>query len=449
MFAAARADRMPATTQLEAASRRFDAAPSRRRGREIRAIAIEVAFGLVFGAGVSATAHAESQTPAARDAARPDGLSRMPADGGAATGSSSASASLAKRYRQPPEKWPPFVVDPGVKAAELGPLPAVPRAPWHTPRAEALGRLLFFDPRLSASAQIACANCHDSELAWGDGRRVPYGHDRAPGQRNAMTLLNVAYFTRWSWDGRSASLQEQALRAIASPSEMNADPAASARRLARIPGYRNAFAAAFGSPEATPERLGTALAAFARAIVSSPSRFDFFLRGNYEQLTDREIEGLHLFRTGARCMNCHHGPLFSDGLFHHTGLSYYGRRFEDLGRYRVTGDPADRGKFRTPSLRDSRHTGPWMHNGLFSNFKGILLMYNHGIGAGRRLRPGEPALSKLIRPLDLTRREVGSLEAFLSALSRRPRIVRPPELPGMERARAQRPATAHTEGPNG
>ena len=150
-------------------------------------------------------------------------------------------------------------------------------------------------------------------------------------------------------------------------------------------------------------------------------------------------------------MNCHHGPLFSDGLFHHTGLSYYGRRFEDLGRFRVTGEAGDRGKFRTPSLRDSRHTGPWMHNGLFDNFRGILLMYNHGISAGRRLRQGEPTLSPLIQPLDLTRREIGALEAFLNALSRRPPIVRPPELPGMEQpsASTQRTITAITEETNG
>ena len=375
-------------------------------------------------------------------------MPRTPAKGADSGG---ARAALWKRYRQVPEKWPPFVVAPGVRAVELGSLPPVPAAPWHTPQAEALGRLLFFDPRLSGSRQIACASCHDSELGWGDGRRVPYGHDRTPGRRNAMTLLNVAFYSRWSWDGRSTSLREQALRAIASPSEMNADVAASAERLARVAGYGDAFAAAFGSREVTRERIGTALAAFVRTIVSSPSRFDYFLRGNYARLTDREIEGLHLFRTRAGCMNCHHGPLFSDGLFHHTGLSYYGRRFQDLGRFRVTGEAGDRGKFRTPSLRDARHTGPWMHNGLFNNFQGILRMYNHGISAGRRLRDGEPKLSRLIRPLDLTGREIGSLEAFLNALSRRPRIVRPPELPGMERPRegTQRTITSNTERTNG
>ena len=349
----------------------------------------------------------------------------------AALANATAAVPLAARYRQPVEQWPPFEVDEGVAAVELGLLPSLPREPWQTPATEALGRLLFFDPRLSGSGQIACATCHDSELGWGDGRGVPFGHDRTAGSRNAMTLLNVGYFQRWSWDGRSASLQAQVLQAIASPAEMHAEPANVAARLARVPEYAERFADAFGTPGVTPERIATAVSAFVRTIVSSASRFDFFLRGNYRRLTDREIEGLHLFRTRARCMNCHHGPLLSDGNFHHTGLSYYGRRFEDLGRFQVTGRAADRGKFRTPSLRDLKFTGPWMHNGLFSNFRGILLLYNHGITANSRRKEGEPQLSPLIRPLGLTRDEIDTLGAFLDTLSRRPHIHRPPVLPGM------------------
>lgn len=347
---------------------------------------------------------------------------------------SAAVPTLAARYRQPIERWPPFEVDEGVAAVELGLLPSLPRQPWQTSATEALGRLLFFDPRLSGSGQIACASCHDSELGWGDGRGVPFGHDRTAGSRNAMTLLNVGYFGQWSWDGRSASLQAQALRAMASPAEMRAEPESVAARLARLPEYAQRFRDAFGSPGVTPERIATAVSAFVSTIVSSASRFDFFLRGNHRILTDREIEGLHLFRTRARCMNCHHGPLFSDGDFHHTGLSYYGRRFEDLGRFQVTGRMADRGKFRTPSLRDLKFTGPWMHNGLFTNFRGILLMYNHGITAKRTPKKGEPPLSPLIRPLGLTDDEIDALGAFLDALGRRPRIHRPPVLPGMARA---------------
>ncbi len=340
-----------------------------------------------------------------------------------------ANSSLWQQYRQPVEKWPPFIVDEGVRATEIGNLPALPEVPWHTQARQELGHLLFFDPRLSESGQIACASCHDPELGWADGRRVPFGHDRTAGRRNAMTLLNTAYFSHWSWNGRANSLIEQVLLAIRSPIEMNADPLQVIKRLTQIPAYRQGFEQAFGSPEITPEELGQALASFVRTIVSSPSRFDRFVRGDLKRLTDREIEGLHLFRTRARCMNCHHGPLFSDRLFHHTGLSYYGRRFEDLGRYEVTGKQTDRGRFRTPSLRELQHTGPWMHNGLFINMRGILNMYNHGITARQRPRPGAPPLSPLIQPLNLEREQIAALEAFLMSLSRRPHIMRPPKLP--------------------
>lgn len=337
-------------------------------------------------------------------------------------------SSLWQQYRQPVEKWPSFVVDGGVQATEIGSLPELPEVRWHTQDSEKLGYLLFFDPRLSGSGQIACASCHDPELGWGDGRRIPFGHNRTPGRRNAMTLLNAAYFNRWSWDGRTDSLIKQVLQAIRSPIEMNANPEQVARRLERIQTYRQSFAQAFGSPGITPERLGQALASFVRTIISSTSRFDWFVRGDFKRLTNQEIEGLHLFRTRARCMNCHHGPLFSDRLFHHTGLSYYGRKLEDLGRYEVTGRQEDRGKFRTPSLRDLQHTRPWMHNGLFVNLRGILNMYNHGITARRTPKPGEPPLSPLIRPLNLEPSQITALEAFLATLSRRPHPVRPPKL---------------------
>ena len=346
----------------------------------------------------------------------------------AAEGGGPVPSTLAHQYRQDVSKWPPFAVDEGVLAQELGELPPLPNEPRHTPATQALGKLLFFDPRLSDSGQIACASCHDPELGWSDGRRFPFGHDRTPGRRNSMTLLNVGYFDRWSWNGQSASLAEQVLRAIRSPIEMNADLDAVVVRLNGIDEY----AGAFDGEGATAQGIGKALAAFVRTIRSRRSQFDFFVGGDYARLSDREIEGLHLFRTRARCMNCHHGPLLSDGEFHHTGLSYYGRRFEDLGHYEVTGKPADRGKFRTPSLRDLEFTGPWMHNGLFVDFRGILNMYNHGMTRRREPRPGEPSLSPLIQPLDLVPKEIDALEAFLGTLNRRPHNLRPPQLPGLD-----------------
>ena len=348
-------------------------------------------------------------------------------------------SSLAERYRRAPSQWPAFVVDEGVEADDIGALPALPPVAWHTPASEALGKLLFFDPRLSGSGQLACVSCHDPQLGWGDGRRVAAGHDRQAGQRNAMTLLNAAHFEHLFWDGRAQGLVDLALQPIRSPAEMNADLPQVVLQLGAIDGYPAAFEQAFGSEGISGERIAWAIAAFVRSIVSARSRFDRFAQGDYQRLTDQEIEGLHLFRTQARCMNCHNGPRFSDGQFHHTGLSYYGRRFEDLGRFHVTGNPQDRGKFRTPTLRDVRHTGPWMHNGLFTDFTGILRMYNSGITHATRSKPNAPVLSPLIRPLGLSNREIAALEAFIGALGRAPAFVEPPELPGLTAAAASTP----------
>lgn len=334
-------------------------------------------------------------------------------------------------YRRPSDQWPAAQVDDTVAVVELG-SPAKPVNPdWQTAETEALGQLLFFDPRLSKSGQIACASCHDSQLGWTDGRRFSAGHDRQSGSRNAMSLLNVAFVKDLFWDGRAKSLLELIPQPIESHIEMDADMTSVTQRLESIKGYRDRFEDAFGSSEVTSERVAKSIASFVRTIFSSRSRFDHFVSGDYDALSDQEIRGLHLFRTKARCMNCHHGPLLTDGGFHHTGLSYYGRRFEDLGRYHVTGKQEDRGKFRTPSLRDAPFTDPWMHNGLFTNFKGILRMYNHGVTYNSRVRyrEGSPPLSPLIKPLGLTDTELDDLEAFLHSVSRVPRHVFAPELP--------------------
>ena len=329
-------------------------------------------------------------------------------------------------YRQGQDHWPPFSVAEGVNAEPLGRLSAPELPAWQTTELEELGKQLFFDPRLSGSGQLACASCHDPDLGWGDGRATSFGHDRQRGTRNAMTLLNVAYFDSFFWDGRASSLEEQALLPIEDPMEMAADLNTVLDSLNAIPGYRDAFQRALGTSSITASALGKALAAFQRTLVSRPSRFDFFLAGK-ARLNDQEIEGLHLFRTQARCMNCHHGPLFSDGHFHNIGLAFVGRRYEDLGRFLITRREADKGAFRTPSLRDLLYTAPWMHNGLFVNLRGTLAAYNLGMRQG--LRDGQPKMSALIEPLGLSHEELDALEAFLHTLSQRPARVHPPALP--------------------
>lgn len=347
--------------------------------------------------------------------------------------STTDATSIIDEYRQTQDFWPPFKVDEGVQAVELGSPSRPPKDEWQTRSTEQLGRMLFFDPRLSSSGQLACVSCHDSQLGWGDGKRFSAGHDRQEGTRNAMSLLNVAYKKQLFWDGRADGLLDLILRPIQSPLEMNADLPTVIDRLNSIDGYREPFKDAFGDDRATPERITMGIAAFLLTIFSSKSRFDHFVGGDYEALTDQEIRGLHLFRTKARCMNCHHGPLLTDNEFHHTGLSYFGRRFEDLGRFEATNQEEDRGKFRTPSLRDLPFTHPWMHNGLFTDLTGILRMYNNGItfNSSVRYRPGTPPLSPLIEPLGLSKEEIADLEAFLISLSRTPRHVFAPALPPM------------------
>lgn len=180
-----------------------------------------------------------------------------------------------------------------------------------------------------------------------------------------------------------------------------------------------------------------ALAEFVRTIQSKGrSRFDQFVSGKHENLSDREILGLHLFRTKANCMNCHHGPFFTDGDFHDLGLSYFGRTLEDLGRYRITGNPADSGKFKTPGLRNVTRTAPYMHVGLFP-LRGVMNLYNIGMPEikateEQKLRPDFPRKSPLLQPLDLGSEEIEAIMAFLATLEEPPQRMRCQTFPALK-----------------
>ncbi len=344
-------------------------------------------------------------------------------------------AALRASYRRPPSEWPAPTVDPSVSWKELGLLPELPQPEGNPafPAKVELGRLLFFEPRLSGSGQIACASCHDPDLAWADGRTISFGHGRTPLARNAPTVFNVAHQPRLFWDGRAADLEEQAIMVIQNPDEMHSDEDVVAR-LAGIPEYQEAFTAAFGSNDVTLTRAAKALAAYQRTLLAGRSPFDAFLKGDHEALSDEAIAGLDLFRGKAGCLNCHHGPNFADGQFHDLGLSYYGRKYEDLGRHAITKAAEDVGRFRTPSLRNVAATAPYMHNGLF-DLEGVLRMYDAGMATLRR-RPDQaddplfPTKDPLLKPLQLNDRELADLLAFLQSLSE-PRLrVRAPRLPG-------------------
>ncbi|MFP4327922.1 MAG: cytochrome-c peroxidase [Paracoccaceae bacterium] len=334
---------------------------------------------------------------------------------------------LRRLYSGPPEGWPAPHVDPAVDYLELA---ARDLPPWPAPdsregRRRALGERLFEDPALSRSGQISCQSCHNRQLGWGDGVQRSFGHDRAEGPRNAPALFAAGARDTLFWDGRAATLEEQALGPLLNPVEMaNHDLSDVPARLAARGEYVRLFAEAYGPGPIGIDQVADALATFQRHL-GRTTRLDRFLQGDSRALDDEEIEGLHLFRTKARCANCHFGPLLTDEKFHNLGLTYFNRRFEDLGRYGVTGRPEDAGRFRTPSLRHVARTAPFMHNGLFPHLRGLVNLYAAGGGDMRARSPEEAdmplyrhaiAKSPQLKPLELSERERRALVAFLEAL---------------------------------
>jgi cytochrome c peroxidase len=346
---------------------------------------------------------------------------------------------LRAAYARPPATWPVPEIDPGVAWEELGLLPPVAHPdtnPFSHAKVE-LGQTLFFDPRLSASGQMACVTCHEPGLGWADGRVASLPHGPGP-LRNTPSIRNAAFASTLFWDGRATSLEDQAQSAFTNPAEMAADPETVVRFLGGSPGYRQLFAAAFPGEPISFAGVVAAVACFERTIVGGRSRLDAFLRGDATALSDAEILGLDLFRRKARCLNCHHGPTLSDGRFHDLGLSYYSRIKEDLGRHVVSQTATDVGRFRTPSLRDVTQTGPLMHNGLFE-LDGVLNMYNAGMvtlkrQAYQRDDPLFPVKSPHLRPLRLTDEELTALAAFLGTLAEPRRRFAVPPLPEIETA---------------
>ena len=354
----------------------------------------------------------------------------------------SLAAYLRTAYAKPAAEWPKPEVDEPERFQEIGTLPTM-KYPADNPGSQEkvdLGAMLFFDPRLSRSHQMACASCHDPDLTWADGRTVAFGNRRVALTRNTPSLLTSGYGTSFFWDGRSDSLESQAHEVLLNHQEMDGEEAVVLRRLRGSPAYVEKFTKVFADPEINLQRVGQAIATYLRAISEAEgptSRFDLFVRtGKQAALGDEAVRGLHLFRTTARCINCHNGPNFTDGRFHNLGLSYYGRKLQDLGRYEITHKSEDVGAFKTPSLRGVAQTAPYMHLGLF-RLAGVLNLYNAGMPTLRRRgeQAGDPLFptkSPLLKPLGLNAQDMKDLTAFLEALSPRPRRIHPPELPPVD-----------------
>jgi cytochrome c peroxidase len=304
--------------------------------------------------------------------------------------------------------------------SRLFPVPALPPDnPLLTARVE-LGERLFFDPLLSRDGTVSCASCHHPEAAFSDPEQFSQGVAGGRPPRHSMPLFNLAWKTSYFWDGRAPTLRQQVLQPIVDHREMDQDLPGLVAKLGNHPEYPALFAKAF-SPEAiTPERLALALENFLLTLVSHDSKFDRAMNGE-GTLTDQEKRGFELFfmeyeprsgRSGADCFHCHGGADFSDHQFHNNGLD---ADPVDPGHAAVSGQPGDRGRFATPSLRNAALTAPYMHDGRFPTLEAVLDHYTSGVKPSATL---DPNLAK--HPgggIPLSAEDKAALIAFLRTLT--------------------------------
>lgn len=270
----------------------------------------------------------------------------------------------------------------------------------------ALGRELFYDPKLSRDGSVSCASCHQQFAAFAHyDHAVSHGIDNRNGTRNAPGLFNLAWLPQLMWDGSAHNLEVQPLGPVANPVEMDAKLPALLDRLRADPTYPKRFEAAFGSPDIDSQRMLKALAQFTGTMISADSRYDRYVRGDATALNAIEQAGLAAFR--ARCASCHVEPLFSDFSYRDNGLDAAPR---DGGRATVTARAVDRGSFRVPSLRNIGLTPPYMHDGRFDTLAQVLDHYRSGIAGSDHVDP-------LLRGgLPISAEERAALLAFLPTL---------------------------------
>jgi cytochrome c peroxidase len=269
-----------------------------------------------------------------------------------------------------------------------------------------LGQRLFFDTALSADRRVSCASCHDPARAFTSGTRVASGVFGRQGVRNVPTIVNRAYGESFFWDGRAATLEEQVLGPVQNPDEMGLALTAFTARLNQSGVYRREFAAVFADfPSAAT--AARALASYVRAQRAGNAPYDRYRAGDTSALRADAIRGLSVFRGRANCSSCHSGPNYTDERFHNTGVSWGSG---DAGRYGVTARTEDAGRFKTPTLRQLRFTGPYMHDGSFDDLAAVIDFYDRGGN-------GNPRLDPEVRPLHLTALERRDLVAFLLSLS--------------------------------
>lgn len=320
-----------------------------------------------------------------------------------------------------------------------------------------LGKLLYYENRLSGDASISCADCHSDEFGFSDGQDLCLAYQGTENWRNCPTVVNSAYQEHMFWDSRMDRLEDQAQGAATSAVEGHGHPDMMEERLRQIPEYVERFSEVFGTEWPEKDDIWRAIAAFERTIIQTDTPFDRFMRGDQTALSADEKAGMGLFLGKAACIQCHTGPLLSDQQFHNVGvpdneklasdpLTQVTFRFQqmgrgvppeiyetvksDLGRYLTTKDTQDMGKFRTAPLRYLKYSMPYMHNGVFFTLEEVVDFYNTGGGTNDFAElAGSSTRSDLIKPLGLTDEEKRQLVAFLESTSGEEIRIERPVLP--------------------
>ena len=293
--------------------------------------------------------------------------------------------------------------------APLGLDLAVPLPPENEPNPTKveLGRRLFFDAALSRDDSMACATCHDPVRYFTNGQPRGTGVGGQQGRRNVPSVLNVGYGRAFFWDGRAPSLEDQVLLPIQNPAELDLTLEELELRLEANEEYRIAFLDSFEDGKASAANAARALASYLRTLRAGDAPIDRHLAGDTNALGEAALRGMRVFTGQGNCSECHPFPLFTDHRLHNTGVSYGAG---DAGRYAVTGQEADRGRFKTPSLRNVAQTAPYMHDGSLASLEEVVEHYDSG-GAHN------PHLDPQITPLGLTDTQKADLIAFLQALT--------------------------------